>query len=107
MVREVGKPVTEARGEVARGVAILRYYAQAALAPDGETLPASEPDQLLLARHVPVGVRRPAHPDRHVPRQQRLGEFGGRQRLAVRRGGSLRVVPQDRHPPGHLAAIPR
>ena len=27
MVREVGKPVTEARAEVARGVGILRYYA--------------------------------------------------------------------------------
>jgi acyl-CoA reductase-like NAD-dependent aldehyde dehydrogenase len=56
VVREVGKPVSEARGEVARGVAILRYYAQAALLPDGETLPAADPDQLLLARHVPVGV---------------------------------------------------
>ena len=56
VVREVGKPVTEARGEVARGVAILRYYAQAALAPDGETLPAADPDQLLMARHLPVGV---------------------------------------------------
>ncbi len=56
VVREVGKPVSEARGEVARGVAILRYYAQAALAPDGQTMPAADPDQLLLARHVPVGV---------------------------------------------------
>ena len=56
VIREVGKPVSEARGEVARGVAILRYYAQAALAPDGETLPAADPDQLLFARHVPVGV---------------------------------------------------
>jgi alpha-ketoglutaric semialdehyde dehydrogenase len=56
VVREVGKPVSEARGEVARGVAILQYYAQAALLPDGETIPAAMPDQLLLARHVPVGV---------------------------------------------------
>ena len=56
VVREVGKPVAEARAEVARAVAILRYYAQAALAPDGETLPAADPGQLLLARHVPVGV---------------------------------------------------
>ncbi len=56
VVREVGKPVSEARAEVARAVAILRYYAQAALAPDGETLPAAAPDQLLLARHIPVGV---------------------------------------------------
>lgn len=56
VVREVGKPVSEARGEVARGVAILRYYAQAALLPDGETIPGAAPDQLLMARHVPVGV---------------------------------------------------
>jgi alpha-ketoglutaric semialdehyde dehydrogenase len=56
VVREVGKPLSEARGEVARGVAILRYYAQAALLPDGETIPAAAADQLLMARHVPVGV---------------------------------------------------
>jgi alpha-ketoglutaric semialdehyde dehydrogenase len=56
VVREVGKPISEARGEVARGVAILRYYAQAALLPDGETIPAAAADQLLMARHVPVGV---------------------------------------------------
>ena len=56
VVREVGKPLSEARGEVARGIAILRYYAQAALLPDGETIPAAAADQLLMARHVPVGV---------------------------------------------------
>jgi aldehyde dehydrogenase (NAD+) len=39
-VREVGKPVTEPRGEVSRAVSIFRYYAQMVLAPDGETLPA-------------------------------------------------------------------
>jgi aldehyde dehydrogenase (NAD+) len=56
IVREVGKPVSEASGEVARGVAILRYYAQAALEPDGETIPAADPEQLLMSRNVPVGV---------------------------------------------------
>ena len=56
VVREVGKPLSEARGEVARGVAILRYFAQAAILPDGETIPAAAADQLLLSRHVPVGV---------------------------------------------------
>ncbi len=56
VVREVGKPLSEARGEVARGVAILRYYAQAALGPDGQTLPAAGAGQLLMARRVPVGV---------------------------------------------------
>jgi acyl-CoA reductase-like NAD-dependent aldehyde dehydrogenase len=56
VVREVGKPVAEAGGEVARGVAILRYYAQLALLPDGQTLPAGDGDSLLMARHFPVGV---------------------------------------------------
>ncbi len=56
VVREVGKPLSEARGEVARGVAILRYYAQAALLPDGDTIPAMAADQLLMTRHFPVGV---------------------------------------------------
>jgi alpha-ketoglutaric semialdehyde dehydrogenase len=55
-VREVGKPVSEARGEVARAVSILRYYSQLALLPDGETLPAADPDALLMARYRPVGV---------------------------------------------------
>jgi alpha-ketoglutaric semialdehyde dehydrogenase len=56
VVREVGKPVSEARGEVARGVAILRYYAQLALLPDGETLPSGDAESLLMARYFPVGV---------------------------------------------------
>jgi alpha-ketoglutaric semialdehyde dehydrogenase len=55
-IREVGKPVSEARGEVARGISIMRYYAQLALLPDGETLPAADPDALLMARRRPVGV---------------------------------------------------
>ncbi len=56
VVREVGKPVSEARGEVARAASIMRYYAQAVLLPDGETLPATEPDAILMARRYPIGV---------------------------------------------------
>jgi aldehyde dehydrogenase (NAD+) len=55
-VREVGKPVTEAAAETARGVGILRYYAQQALDPDGETYPGPEPAALLLTRRRPLGV---------------------------------------------------
>jgi alpha-ketoglutaric semialdehyde dehydrogenase len=56
MVREVGKPVTEAAAEAARGVGILRYYAQQALDPDGETYPGPGPEALLMARRRPRGV---------------------------------------------------
>jgi aldehyde dehydrogenase (NAD+) len=56
VIREVGKPRSEAAGEVARGVAILHYFAQAALLPDGDTLPPASPGALLLARRRPIGV---------------------------------------------------
>ncbi len=46
----------EARGEVARTAAILRYHAQAALDPDGETFPSGDGRSLLMARRRPRGV---------------------------------------------------
>jgi alpha-ketoglutaric semialdehyde dehydrogenase len=55
MVREVGKPLGEASGEAARAAAILRYYAQQVLDPDGETYPAPG-TTLLMARRVPRGL---------------------------------------------------
>jgi aldehyde dehydrogenase (NAD+) len=55
MVREVGKPAGEAAGEAARAVAILRYYAQQVLDPDGETYPAAG-DTLLMARRRARGL---------------------------------------------------
>ncbi len=56
MVREVGKPIGEAIGEAARAVAILRYYAQQVLDPDGETYPSPNARTLLMARRRPHGV---------------------------------------------------
>jgi acyl-CoA reductase-like NAD-dependent aldehyde dehydrogenase len=59
MVREVGKPLTEAVGEHGRSVRILRYQAQAALDPDGDTYPIappSDPRTLLMSRRRPRGV---------------------------------------------------
>jgi alpha-ketoglutaric semialdehyde dehydrogenase len=59
IVREVGKPLAEARMEVTRAVNILRYHAQAALDPDGETYPAAppaDPRTLLMSRRRPRGV---------------------------------------------------
>ncbi|MGZ4115490.1 MAG: aldehyde dehydrogenase family protein [Actinomycetota bacterium] len=56
VIREVGKPVAEARGELARTVAILRFYAQAALDPEGDVLPPSTTGTLLYTRRRPRGV---------------------------------------------------
>jgi alpha-ketoglutaric semialdehyde dehydrogenase len=59
IVREVGKPIVEARQETARAVGILRYHAQAALDADGETYPTAPPADrhaLLMARRRPRGV---------------------------------------------------
>ncbi|OIQ82552.1 aldehyde dehydrogenase, thermostable [mine drainage metagenome] len=52
IVREVGKPIVEARGEVARAIAILDYYAQAALDPIGEVIPPSVPGMLIASRQA-------------------------------------------------------
>ncbi len=56
MIREVGKPVAEAEGEVERALAILRFYAQVALDPDGEILPGSTPGAQVVVRREPLGV---------------------------------------------------
>src|SRR3954465_11008905 len=59
MVREVGKPLTEAVGEHGRSVRILRYQAQSALDPDGDTYPTAppaDPRTLLFSRRRARGV---------------------------------------------------
>ena len=54
-MREVGKPITEAKGEVARGVSILRYYAQASFMPKGDMFPPST-NVMLWSERRPHGV---------------------------------------------------
>ncbi|MGW0434787.1 aldehyde dehydrogenase family protein [Micromonospora sp. NPDC003197] len=58
VVREVGKPVTEARGELARSAAILDYYAQSCFTAVGEMFPPSLPANqsgLLFTERRPYG----------------------------------------------------
>ncbi|MEO7125749.1 MAG: aldehyde dehydrogenase family protein [Nakamurella sp.] len=55
MVREVGKPLGEARGEVGRSVAILRYYAQQVFDPIGQMHQPSLKGLLYSVRH-PRGI---------------------------------------------------
>ncbi|MGH7584172.1 MAG: aldehyde dehydrogenase family protein, partial [Gemmatimonadales bacterium] len=56
MAREVGKPIAEARGEVARAAVICRYYAGEAVRDVGEVIPAQAPDALQFTLRDPIGV---------------------------------------------------
>src|SRR4051812_5057084 len=54
--REVGKPIGEARGEVGRCVAILRYFAGEAVREVGEVIPAQTAGSLQFTLREPLGV---------------------------------------------------
>lgn len=56
LTREMGKTLVEAKGETARGAAILRYYAGEGMRSIGEVIPSSEQDTLLFTTRVPLGV---------------------------------------------------
>ncbi len=56
LTREVGKPISEARGEVARCVMILRYYAGEAVRTVGEVIPAQTAGSLQFTLRQPLGV---------------------------------------------------
>jgi aldehyde dehydrogenase (NAD+) len=56
IMREVGKPVSEARGEVARCSAILRYYAGEAVHPMGEVIPSQVAGALQYSVREALGV---------------------------------------------------
>jgi len=56
MAREVGKPIGEARGEVGRCVAILRYYAGEAVREIGQVIPSQLPATLQFSLRQPLGV---------------------------------------------------
>lgn len=56
MTREMGKTLPEARGEVARAVAILRYYAGEGMRKTGDVIPSTDSSALMFTTRVPLGV---------------------------------------------------
>jgi len=56
MTREMGKTLPEAKGETARGVAILRYYAGEGMRKNGDVIPSSDNDATMITKRTPVGV---------------------------------------------------
>lgn len=53
---EMGKPISEMRGEVTRGVHVLRYYAAEGVRAIGQVIPSSSHDVLQYTKRVPLGV---------------------------------------------------
>lgn len=56
MTQEQGKPLAEARGEVAYGASFVEYYAEEAKRVAGETLPGHGVDKRILVFREPIGV---------------------------------------------------
>ncbi|MDQ0253170.1 aldehyde dehydrogenase (NAD+) [Evansella vedderi] len=56
MTKEMGKTLPEAKGETARGVAILRYYAGEGMRKTGEVIPSTDSAALMYTTRVPLGV---------------------------------------------------
>ncbi|WCK53233.1 aldehyde dehydrogenase family protein [Aneurinibacillus sp. Ricciae_BoGa-3] len=56
MTREMGKTFPEAKGETARGVAILRYYAGEGMRKIGDVIPSSDSEAFMFTTRAPLGV---------------------------------------------------
>lgn len=56
MTREMGKTFPEAKGETARGIAILRYYAGEGMRKVGDVIPSTDSEALMFTTRVPLGV---------------------------------------------------
>ncbi len=56
MTAEQGKPLPEAKGEVAYGASFVEWFAEEAKRAGGETLPTSDPAKRLAVLRQPIGV---------------------------------------------------
>ncbi|WP_138416125.1 aldehyde dehydrogenase family protein [Sinomonas gamaensis] len=56
LVREEGKTLAEASGEVKRATDVLRFFSSLGWAPSGEVLPSSLPGTTVTTRREPLGV---------------------------------------------------
>lgn len=56
LTADMGKAIRDARAEVQRSVAILRYYAGELLQPAGETYPSASAGTLLMTIEQPLGI---------------------------------------------------
>ena len=53
---EMGKPLAEAKGEIAYGASFLEWFAEEAKRVYGDTIPGHQPDKRIVVLKQPVGV---------------------------------------------------
>jgi len=56
MTREQGKPLAEAKGEIAYAASFIEWFAEEARRVYGDTIPATQRDRRILALKQPIGV---------------------------------------------------
>jgi len=56
LTADMGKAIRDARAEVLRSAAILRYFTGELLQPSGETYPSADPATMLMTIEQPMGV---------------------------------------------------
>jgi succinate-semialdehyde dehydrogenase / glutarate-semialdehyde dehydrogenase len=56
LTAEQGKPIAEARGEIAYGAAFIEWFAEEAKRVYGDVIPATAPDKRIIVLKQPVGV---------------------------------------------------
>ncbi|MEX0971129.1 MAG: NAD-dependent succinate-semialdehyde dehydrogenase [Paracoccaceae bacterium] len=56
LTAEMGKPFTEAKGEVLYGASFIEWFAEEAKRVYGETIPGHQPDKRIMVLKQPVGV---------------------------------------------------
>ncbi len=56
LTAEMGKPLTEAKGEIAYGASFIEWFAEEAKRLYGDTVPAAQPDRRILVLKQPIGV---------------------------------------------------
>ncbi|WP_257350943.1 aldehyde dehydrogenase family protein [Pseudalkalibacillus decolorationis] len=54
--KEMGKPFGEMKGEVTRGIQLLRYYASEGVRSDGDVIPSAAKNVLQYTKRAPLGV---------------------------------------------------
>ena len=69
LTAEQGKPLAEARGEIAYGASFVKWFAEEARRIEGSVIPSPTPDRRIVTLKEPVGVCAHHHavelPERH------------------------------------------